>query len=60
MNSGKILKLTAVIIRGPKDRWTRTCNLAEAYRPIWKIATETQAQLESDQYLTGRGFRKDG
>ena len=51
------LELRAVIITG-NAQYEKPLHNGYMRRPIWKICTETMKQLESEQYLTQKGFRK--
>jgi hypothetical protein len=51
------IKLKAVIITGD-TRYDKDLSSNQWATPIWKICTETMAQLSSEQYILSKGFKK--
>lgn len=52
------LELKVVIITGSARYEKELHHMGYMASPIWKICTETMSQLESEQFLEQKGFRK--
>jgi hypothetical protein len=51
------IRLRAIIIT-QSARYEKDLHHCQMSSPIWKICVETQRQLESEQYLQQKGFRR--
>jgi hypothetical protein len=52
-----MLEIKAIIITGA-CRYEKVLHLNYMRSPIWKICTETLKQLDSEQYILQKGFKK--
>jgi hypothetical protein len=53
----RVRRLSARIITG-KAEYVMELHLNYMRSPIWKIGCETQKQLESEQYILQKGFKR--
>ena len=53
-----VQRMMAVIITG-YVRYEKELNMNYWVSPIWKICTETMNQLNSEQYILAKGFKKE-
>lgn len=52
-----VQRMKAVIITG-SARYEKELSMNYWVSPIWKITTETMNQLNSEQYILAKGFKK--
>ena len=52
-----MIKLKAKIITA-NAIYTKDLKHCQMTSPIWKITVETMKQLESEQYILGKGFKR--
>lgn len=52
-----VKKMRAIIITG-SARYEKELSMNQWVSPIWKICTETNNQLNSEQYILAKGFKK--
>lgn len=52
-----VKSMRAVIITGDA-RYEKELSMNHWMAPIWKICTETMKQLNSEQYILSKGFKK--
>ena len=53
----KVKSMKAIIITG-NARYEKEISMNHWVSPIWKICTETINQLNSEQYILAKGFKK--
>jgi hypothetical protein len=51
------MKIKAVIITG-SAQYEKQINPSAFNRPIWKLTVETMKQLDSEQYILQKGFKR--